>query len=150
MTESENKFYKDGLRFECNNCSRCCRFKGGVVFLSQEDLENLSKWAGLTCRQFIEVYCRKVEDNNGRQFLVLKTLSNGDCVFWDKEIYGCQAYQSRPCQCRTYPFWTKILKSEESWQREKINCPGIGCGPLHTFDEIQKELEVYENRKALN
>ena len=38
----EEPFYKDGLCFECQRCSGCCRFDSGYVFLSHEDLEKLA------------------------------------------------------------------------------------------------------------
>lgn len=143
------ELYKDGLNFECNGCSRCCRFDGGVVFLSQDDLERISKWANLTAEQFIKVYCRYLEDDSGKTFLTLKTLSGGDCIFWDASIPGCQAYQARPTQCSTYPFWTKIMESKESWLKEKDVCPGINEGPLHSFEEIREQLELYQSREKL-
>jgi len=34
----EDSFYKDGLSFECQACSNCCRKDPGYVFLSEKDL----------------------------------------------------------------------------------------------------------------
>ena len=33
-----DKFYKDGLKFECQRCSFCCGHSPGFVYLSQRDL----------------------------------------------------------------------------------------------------------------
>ena len=35
------KFYKDGLNFECQRCSFCCGHSPGFVYLSQRDLNVL-------------------------------------------------------------------------------------------------------------
>ncbi len=140
-------------KFECKQCGWCCRFEGGVVLLSKEDLQRLSDWAQLTKEQFIKVYCRTICDNKGKNYLILKTLSSGDCIFWKKELCGgkggCEAYTARPVQCSTYPFWTKILSSEENWNEQAKNCPGINCGKEHSQEEIQSELKKYQARIPL-
>ena len=150
---SNEVFYKDGLHFDCNGCSKCCRFMGGVVLLSQEDLIRLADWAELTPDQFIKVYCRYLEASDGKEYLCLKNLHSScdteDCIFWDKDIPGCQAYSARPAQCRTYPFWTKVLKDMETWDKEVEDCPGINQGPLHSKEEIDEQLKIYQDRKPL-
>lgn len=149
------EFYKNGLDFSCQNCGFCCRFKGGVVRLSQEDLESLSKEVQLSTEQFIQVYCRYLEDDFARKFLCLKTLSNGDCVFWDKNLGekgGCSVYKSRPIQCSTFPFWTQILFSKEAWLFQAEKCSGINCKNFHSFhsyEEICQELSKYKARIPL-
>ena len=40
------------------------------------------------------------------------------CVFLDQETNYCRIYEARPVQCRTYPFWPSILKSQEAWNAE--------------------------------
>ena len=146
-------FYEDGLKFECNGCSYCCRFEGGVVLLSENDLQRLSRHENLTREQFIQVYCRTATDDSGKTFLILKTLSNGDCVFWNKDLCGgkggCSCYEARPVQCSTYPVWTKILSSEENWKNEEAKCPGINKGALHSKEEIEGQLAAYKARLPL-
>ena len=138
------------VKFSCNNCSLCCRFKGGVVLLSKEDLCRLAKWAELTEEQFIKVYCQWLKNADGKEYLCLKTLQTpketDDCIFWDSSIPGCQCYNARPVQCSTYPFWTKILADKNSWNKEKQHCPGINEGEVHPKEEIEKELNKYKER----
>lgn len=145
-----NKFYENGLCFSCNNCSQCCRFEGGAVILSQEDLDSLSKWADVTKEQFILMYCRYLTDRKGTSYLCLREKSNNDCIFWSADANdgkgGCEAYNARPAQCRTYPFWTKILESEEAWESEKKTCPAIGTGHKIKKEEIEQQLAIYEGR----
>lgn len=140
----------DAVKFSCNGCSLCCRFKGGVVMLSKDDLSRLALWAELTEEQFIKVYCQWIENSDGKEYLCLKTMHRNpetdDCIFWDSTIPGCQCYSARPVQCSTYPFWTKIVADKESWNAEKKHCPGINEGDIHTSEEIHEELKKYQSR----
>lgn len=144
---------EEEIKFSCRQCSWCCRFEGGVVRLSKEDLENLCAWSNLTEDQFKKVYCRTAEDDSGNRWLILKTLQNGDCIFWKKDLCdgkgGCECYSARPVQCSTFPFWTDILKDRESWNREALHCPGINFGKTHTAEETAAELEKYKKRIPL-
>lgn len=146
----EKLFFDNGLNFSCQQCSYCCRFEGGVVRLSKDDLTNLAQWANLSEENFIKVYCRYIENDKGEVFLILKVLKDGTCIFWDKELCngkgGCQAYEARPIQCSTFPFWTNILKDEKSWESAAETCPGINIGSHHTKEEILENLNKYNNR----
>ncbi|MCR5217099.1 YkgJ family cysteine cluster protein [Treponema sp.] len=143
----------EDIKFSCQQCSWCCRFEGGVVRLSQDDLDRLCKWAELKEEQFKKVYCRSIEDNQGKNWLILKTLQKGDCIFWDQSLCqgkgGCQCYIARPLQCSTYPFWPEIIKDKESWNKQGQKCPGINCGQVHPTEEINEEVKKYCERKPL-
>lgn len=138
--------YTENLKFKCAQCKNCCCLKGGVVLLSKTDLEKLCKWAELTKEQFTEVYCRKLENADGKTYLCLKDKNKTECIFWNKEK-GCEAYSARPVQCRTYPFWTKIIESKSSWEAEKNFCPGINEGNEIPQEEVCAQLKLYEENK---
>ena len=140
-------FYKDGLRFSCNQCSDCCRKTEGAVFLEQKDIESLSRFCEVTPEQFILIYCRWLENDAGESFLTLRETSNLDCIFWENG--GCKVYPHRPIQCSTYPFWSSVLKDKESWEKEKSRCPGINEGELHDKKEIEENLAQYKARKII-
>jgi len=129
-------FYDEGLKFSCTQCHACCRHDPGYVFLSRKDLDELSIELELTPEQVVAAYTRWVDLGDG-PVLCLKEKKNYDCIFWDQ---GCQVYQHRPVQCRTYPFWENQLASPEKWQWEGRFCPGIGHGKLRTKDEIESAL----------
>jgi Fe-S-cluster containining protein len=96
---------------------------------------------------FLSAYCRWVERGRGVEFLSLKEKSNFDCVFWNS---GCTVYQSRPLQCRTFPFWDSILCSAEVWETTAGSCPGINSGPLRSYEEIKSCLQAGEEEPAIN
>ena len=145
---SSEPFYKDGLCFSCTQCSHCCKDEPGVVLLSKDDLKLLADWANLTPEQFELVYCRWVEFEDGNEYLSLREKSNYDCIFWENG--GCLAYSARPVQCRTYPFWTHVLKDEETWNKRGKECPGINRGAHHTKEEIEEQLNQYKKRNAIH
>ena len=141
-------FFRDGLQFSCRRCSHCCKDKPGVVYLSQEDLARLAAWAELEPEQFMQAYCRWVEQEDGSFWLSLRELRNYDCVFW-KDGCGCEAYEARPVQCRTYPFWTSVMQGRDTWEQTGRECPGIGCGELHDAAEIAAALAAYQARQVI-
>ena len=136
----EVPFYASGLRFECTQCSKCCRHEPGYVFLSEADLTRIQSVLGLSRRRVVETYCAWVSIA-GFERLSLTEKSNFDCVFWDE---GCTIYEGRPMQCRSYPFWPSALASRESWRVTAESCPGVGRGRVHDLEEIHRWLRIRE------
>ena len=141
-------FYEDGLDFSCARCSHCCTTEPGYVYLSSEDLKLLLDFTKLPKDEFISQFCRWVGYYDGTEVLCLKEKKNYDCILWGEG--GCTAYSARPVQCRTYPFWTNVLKSASSWNQEKSDCPGINCGKKHSYEEIKENLALYEQNKPIS
>jgi hypothetical protein len=67
---------------------------------------------------------------------------NGDCVFFDAKHRTCAVYEARPRQCRTWPFWTSNLSTEQAWQETCKVCPGSGAGKLHDLISIEQMRKV--------
>jgi Fe-S-cluster containining protein len=142
----EQTFYQNGLKFSCTRCQSCCGKTPGMVYLSERDLTSLCVWFKLEKDEFIHQYCRWVPYYGGKEALSLKEKKNYDCIFWDN---GCTAYNARPIQCSTYPFWTWILKDKESWNNEESSCPGINKGELHSSDEINYQCALYKHNQPI-
>jgi hypothetical protein len=132
-------FYTDGLRFECTGCRYCCGVEPGYVFLSSEDLQNLCGYLGIAEEEFMQTYCRLIPMGS-ISYVSLLEKERYDCVFLTGK--GCQVYEARPLQCRTYPFWASIVEDKESWNLECASCPGIGKGRLYSKQEIIALLEM--------
>ena len=141
-----NCFYENGLNFQCQRCSHCCKDEPGFVYLSKIDLQNLLACYNLTKEEFIEKYCRFVPYYDGSEVLCLLEKENYECILWDN---GCTAYNARPIQCSTYPFWSYILKNQQTWDEESKECPGINKGERVSFTDIQKAKELYEGNFPL-
>ncbi|QQO08149.1 YkgJ family cysteine cluster protein [Breznakiella homolactica] len=146
---ADKPFYSQGLPFSCQRCSSCCRHDPGFVFLSEKDVNKLARALKMRYISFVETFCRWIPAGGGTEQLSLKELSNFDCVFWKE---GCTVYESRPLQCRTFPFWHSIVASRDYWDIYKQDCPGIGRGPVRSMAEIdsclaQRVLEPVITRK---
>ena len=114
--------------------------------LAKIDLQNLLACYNLTKEEFIEKYCRFVPYYDGSEVLCLLEKENYECILWDN---GCTAYNARPIQCSTYPFWSFILKNQKTWDEESKECPGINKGERVSFTDIQKAKELYEGNFPL-
>ena len=171
QTAEISPFYAQGLRFSCTRCSSCCRFEKGYVFLSQKDASKLAASLNMDYNNFIERYCRWIPSMNGGQNrkleLSLKEKSNYDCIFWTPELStspqgglygtvsgvpneGCQVYESRPLQCRSFPFWQSVLSNKGSWEMTSKDCPGMGRGVHFSQDSIKKWLAMRHNEPIIS
>ncbi|HEY8503148.1 MAG TPA: YkgJ family cysteine cluster protein [Gemmataceae bacterium] len=129
-------WYKDGLRFECTRCGKCCCGGPGVVWVNQAEVEAIAQFRGEPLEEVQGLYSRLV----GRR-RTLREKANGDCVFYDPEA-GCTIYPVRPRQCRTWPFWESNVETPEDWERTKAECPGSGRGELISAEEITRRIRV--------
>ncbi|HAK45029.1 MAG TPA: zinc/iron-chelating domain-containing protein [Spirochaeta sp.] len=143
---SNNKFYENGLQFECQRCSACCRHDPGYVFLTKKDLETLAAEKSMSEDTFLNKYCRII-DLGGFKRISLVEKSNYDCIFWSED--GCEVYKARPVQCRTYPFWISYLEEETEWKELASSCPGVGKGPIVSKEEIEKRIAERQDEQML-
>jgi uncharacterized protein len=140
------KFYNNGLPFACTQCSHCCCGESGYVFLSVEDLSRIVHFLQMEQSDFLENHARLVPYGSKLRLSLLEKIApNGEhqCQFWDN---GCSIYEARPSQCKSYPFWPSLLRSDIQWQKEALQCPGIGQGRvLVSAKEIEEFLEMDRN-----
>ncbi len=142
---SSGDWYDGGVRFRClgPECGDCCSGKHGpgAVWLSREDVERLAKHFSLTLKELRHRYTRRL---NGRTSL--RERANFDCIFY-RPGEGCTVYESRPLQCRTYPFWGRILASRTTWENEAEQCPGIGDDARVSGEEVKRQLALDSRRR---
>ena len=81
---------------------------------------------------FLARYTRRVDGG-----LSLREEADGRCVLFESGA-GCRAYEARPRQCRTWPFWARIVATPAAWAREAADCPGMGAGELVGPEEIER------------
>ena len=139
------EWYDKGLQFSCTKCHACCRHDPGYVFLSVADLDRLASLKKLTLDQFREQFCR-VADFGFETRLSLIEKPNNDCVFWDN---GCTVYEARPLQCRSFPFWSSTVHSQESWDEAGKHCPGINQGATHSAEVVIQWISRREREGLL-
>lgn len=133
---AEQPWYKDGLRFTCTQCGKCCTGEPGVVWVTDDELAAIAAFIKEPAEVVRKVYTRKAR---GRT--TLREKANGDCVFYDRKK-GCTVYPVRPPQCRTWPFWESNLETPEDWADTERTCPGSGEGELIPLEEITVRMKV--------
>lgn len=128
-----------GLRFACTMCGNCCTGPEGYVLYTEEEGRALAARLGVTDEEFARDYTK--ETTLGRSLKEKMTPFGLDCVFLDREkIPGkavCGVYEDRPAQCRTWPFWPSLLRSERHWTAAKRGCPGLDKGKLIPPEQIR-------------
>lgn len=87
-----------GIRYICQRCGNCCRWPG-FVRVSDEEIDAIAKFLGLTPREFIE---RHTELRSGRGGLRLKSRPDGSCIFLEG-VNTCVIQSVKPRQCRDFP-----------------------------------------------
>ncbi len=131
---------KSGLRFGCTMCGNCCSGPPGYVLVTEEETQKLAARLGLDTQTFIDQYTHQMSRGTSLNER-LTPEGSFDCVFLDRTtIPGravCGVYEDRPQQCRTWPFWTSIIRDQASWDRARRRCPGINTGTLVPPEQIR-------------
>jgi uncharacterized protein len=140
-------WYKDGLRFKCTECGKCCSGKpafagfAGFVWVTKEEVLAMADFLNISPDLFKRKYIRS-RDN--RLALIDKKTPAGDydCIFLKDN--KCQVYKARPKQCQTFPWWKENLNTEESWKIAAKECEGINSdSPLIPYSQIEQILRDY-------
>lgn len=136
--ESE-RWFRDGLRFKCRGCGDCCTGEPGYVWVTNEEIKMIAAKVGLSPLEFENRFVRRI---NGQKKSLIE-LPGGDCVLFDSDKRGCRAYDVRPVQCRTWPFWEQNIDRPSSWRKTAKFCKGCNNpdGKLFTAEEILRERD---------
>ena len=137
MTEQQQPWYKDGLRFKCTGCGDCCSGGPGFVWVNKAEIAAIAEEVGLDEAEFESRYVREI---GVRKSLV--ELDNFDCVFLDGKTRKCTVYNARPRQCRTWPFWDSTVRSPEARAYTCEVCPGSGKGKLYQLEHIEAQKAI--------
>lgn len=147
LSQTPGPWYAQGLSFQCTCSGNCCTGGPGFVWISTEEVRLLARHLGLSEKQTLEEYCRKIgnrislKENRTRE-------GNYDCVFLKelppRKVKGkvsharrvCGIYEVRPLQCRTWPFWDGNLASRENWEAASKRCPGMDRGKAYSMEQI--------------
>ena len=135
--DKQEPWYKDGLRFKCTGCGQCCTGSPGHVWIDQEEIAQMAQFLNISPEEFIKKYTRRVKV----RLSLTEDPKNFVCIFLKEK--KCLIYQSRPYQCRAFPWWIENLRSEEEWQEAKTRCEGIDHpdAPLITLGEIHSVIK---------
>ncbi|HLH40896.1 MAG TPA: YkgJ family cysteine cluster protein [Bryobacteraceae bacterium] len=86
-------------KFDCRQCAECCRVT--EVEPTRRDIERLSKFLGISTREFIAKYTMIAEDKSR----ILKRSEKKGCIFLSGN--DCTVYEARPLDCSGFPHLMK-------------------------------------------
>ena len=139
------EWYAGGLRFSCTQCGNCCTGPPGAVYFTDDEALAMAAHLEVDVADFHRRYARRVD---GRWSLTERRTEHGhDCVFLDRSTVPgravCSLYETRPAQCRTWPFWPENLTSPAAWAatRRDTPCPGMDTGTLVPIEAIRIQRE---------
>lgn len=136
VVNAPSSWYAAGLKFTCTQCGNCCTGASGFTWVTEDEADALAQRLGLDGAAFRTRYTQLVW-RGGEQKRTLLEKPGGDCVFFRRGV-GCTVYEQRPKQCRTWPFWGRIVASREDWDDSARECPGMNRGALHPPEHIAK------------
>jgi len=129
-------WYKDGLKFKCTQCGHCCTGSPGYVWVTDAEIETMSRRLKLSVQEFCDKYVRVVFGKKSLR----EHPKTYDCVFLKGK--QCTLYEARPQQCRQFPWWPHNLESPEAWKEAAKGCEGINHpdAPVVAFEIIQEQM----------
>jgi len=137
-TDDGEWFDETGLQFSCTQCGNCCSGSPGFVWFDEAEGQAMATSLNLTVDEFYKKYARKLM---GRWSLTeVRIAGKYDCVFLRRDDAGkalCSIYQTRPQQCKTWPFWPELLESKKAWKEASRKCPGMDTGKLYPAQHIR-------------
>jgi Fe-S-cluster containining protein len=137
---TQKPWYHKGLRFQCQRSGNCCRTHGeyAYVYLAPRDVTAISRHLGMERGDFLAEH---TEQDEG--YTILR-IDKPVCPFLETGN-SCGIYPVRPKQCASWPFWEENLGDRSRWEGlAQECCPGIGKGPLHSPEEMERRAQETE------
>jgi len=120
----------------CGNCDHknCCT-DSAVPLVFPKELELIKKNIPDTTN-----FLKTVKINGVHVNAIKKKNDSSECVFWDGETGGCKIYESRPIDCRLYPFDIMFVNDAYHWivyscnEKSDWSWSELHLKSLETFD----------------
>ena len=102
--------------FACACCGACCRIEGGIVRLSDGEIERIAAYLGMSEEAFIAA---ETDVSPDRKCLILKDAPDGSgaCGMLDQRGL-CRIHPVKPDQCASFPY---------DWANDdsQLSCQGL-------------------------
>ena len=150
VSESSEKFsdrkngeiwWMEGLKFGCTACGKCCQNEG-EVWMDSDEFADLTTYLQKSPLSVLDQYSERIMNgwvkmkSQGSDDSALDATKSNRCIFLGENGKECSIYEARPIQCRTYPFWPRLLDSPKSWEDESVS---VAVLEIETdYDDISK------------
>ena len=98
------------VKIGCKICDKCCIYRGDIKITSI-NVAMISKYLGITTKEFIEQYTHDVEG----EFPEIALNGVGEkraCILYDSDTYKCKIHKVKPMQCVMFPLVPEDLKND--------------------------------------
>ncbi len=118
---------KDGFCYTfneeaCISCGgACCIGESGYIWVTLNEIKSISEKLNLSIEDFAKEYLIKVNNRYSLKEYFDNELGYA-CIFFDKNSRKCKIYDTRPTQCKTFPFWKDFKNNILELTKE---CPGV-------------------------
>ena len=159
----KDPWWRDGLKFGCTACGRCCQNEG-EVWMDSDEFADLTLHLQKSPLAVLNEYVEMVENGwvkikSGDRVRKDGNLLDDRCIFLGEDGKQCSIYEARPIQCRTYPFWPKLIMNQSNWDKEGVvpddmpgrhwspegGCEGVNAidAPIISAKVIHRNNELY-------
>ena len=101
------------------------------MWLNSEEFYDLQVSLQLTTEDVIDFYTQKVMNSwvllkdqivtsNNNNVNATNASDFTQCIFLGTDGKQCSIYEARPLQCRTYPWWPRLLMNQHEWAKESV------------------------------
>lgn len=99
------------------------------MWLEEGEIRAMAGVLSMTEAAFVARFVRQVVDpDSGVLRSTLREASDGDAGDRCALLTGanaCSVYTARPAQCRTFPFWPRVLADRDAFESARATCRGI-------------------------
>lgn len=89
--------------------------------MDMDEMVLTADYLKITNKAFLTLYSDTIMSGWVRIKNKLSVDGTDRCIFLDeKDGKSCTIYKSRPVQCRTYPYWPRLLMNESNWSGEAV------------------------------
>lgn len=132
--------------FFCSHCEKCCAEPGTQISVTVGDIWRLSQFLDISIPGLFEKHIafNPMMQDEDHVYEIVPGL-NIPCIFFDREKKEnrCDAYEGRPLNCRTFPFWILPLLARRG--ENDPNTPCLADPKVDDLDEHNRYCEALTN-----
>lgn len=135
----------------CKKCSGfdCCGIviEGGIIeppYLTKYDINQIEQFTGLKLSEFT---VKRTNPVTGNEVVIMKTIENEGCIFFDRNKGKCKIYSFRPIDCRLFPLDCRTFPSNTNkielnyyWALYKLKRCNLSKRDIASLLEYKEEI----------
>ena len=86
------------------------------------EFSNVASYLNISLQSLLDIYTDKIVAGWAKMASSIDSESGKPekCIFLGEDRKSCTIYPVRPNQCRTYPWWPRLLLNESNWSAEAV------------------------------